>query len=190
MSTSSYLKTPNLGNSQADQLAALTGDILYPELNLSLSNNIKTPALENDFDSSDRSTSDVIDDATSLSAVASDNAASELSQPLGGDAIEDIDGTLSDPTLIGYPNPNVGNEIPIDDASVIIVPVSPELITPTPPSVAPSPAAPVDDNDTNDLVTADVTARIYTIRKVLETLVEGEKAEMLTGSSQFGLIGP
>jgi hypothetical protein len=174
MSTSSYLKIPNLGNSQADQLAALTGDILYPELNLSLSNNIKTLALENDLDS----------------------AAGEPSQSLHGDSIAGFVGALDDPIHVGSLDWDESDVILVDDVPVIIVPASPQQIVPTSSSVVPRPADSGGEKPTkkaiangeNDLVTADVTARIYTIRKVLETLVEGEKAEMLTGSSQFGLI--
>jgi hypothetical protein len=226
MSTRRYLETTKPEQTQVDNLDLSIGDVLEIEFQLSFANNINTPnlsTLDNDWDLSHDSVSDVMEGATCVPTIASSNVASEPFQPLGGDAIADFDVAVGDPIWIGFPNSNEEDTIPIDDEPVIIVPASPTPIAPTLLAAALSPAdsdeetdglslmtdsmpvspvlsqtapvtgTPFDDlirarvgyglgekltkkataNNANDLVTADVTMRIDTIRKVLETL-EGE----------------
>lgn len=240
MSTLRYLGTKKLGQIQVNNLGLSMRNALEIGLKLSRFNSINTPyisILDNDLDSPHDSIGNVMEGATRVPAIA------------------DFDGAFSDPTRIGFPNPNGEATTPIDDEPVMLVPASPKLIVPTLPAATLSPAdsdeetddlslmtdpipvspvlpqadpileMPFDDlvrqlpyggfareqtaategltdmenllselevirslagyslgetptkkttaNDTHDLITAEVTARIYTIRKLLETL-EGE----------------
>ncbi|NJN60581.1 MAG: hypothetical protein HC795_02715 [Coleofasciculaceae cyanobacterium RL_1_1] len=141
MPSSSSLQPSNTEHPQVDHLATPSGDILDSGLVFSFS----TSVLGNDSEVSDHSIRDVLNDAIGLSDTASSNVNDEPKPPLGGDAIEDLGGSLSEPNL------PLEDEIPIDDAPLLIVPIAPELVVPTSPSPTPSLEPPIDRVDETDL---------------------------------------
>jgi hypothetical protein len=149
MSSSNYLKALNVSDFPEDAFGSLefsndnNSDFSF---NRSLSGDAQTNPFTSDTNSLDGAASEEIEEAISTTQSVPKIAVDGQPQGFVGDTIEDADLTFGESSPTNLPGSSSEDEIPIDDAPVIIVPDSPNPIVPIPSPVTPTTPSPIEDS--------------------------------------------